>query len=70
MRTIVNLKQLNKHVTYQHFKMESLSDFSKSFSQTAALPVKIRKLLSAPCLFITDTKSILNLCRIKSSTNI
>ena len=29
MRTILNLKQLNKHVTYQHFKMESLSDVFK-----------------------------------------
>ena len=26
MHTILNLKQLNKHVTYQYFKMESLSD--------------------------------------------
>ena len=29
MRTILNLKQLNKHVTYQHFKMEFLSDVFK-----------------------------------------
>ena len=26
MHTILNSKQLNKHATYQHFKMESLSD--------------------------------------------
>ena len=29
MSTILNLKQLNKHVTYQHFKMESLLDVFK-----------------------------------------
>ena len=29
MRTILNLKQLNKHVIYQHFKMESLPDVFK-----------------------------------------
>ena len=29
MRTILNLKQLNKHVTYQHFKMAPLSDVFK-----------------------------------------
>ena len=29
MRTVLNLKQLNKHVTHQHFKMELLSDVSK-----------------------------------------
>ena len=30
MRTILNLKQLNKHITYQHFKLESLSDVFKN----------------------------------------
>ena len=29
MLTILNLKQLNKHVTYQHFKMKFLSDVFK-----------------------------------------
>ena len=29
MHNILNLKQLNKHVTYQHFKMESWSDACK-----------------------------------------
>ena len=29
LHTILNLKQLNKHVTYQHLKMESLSDVFK-----------------------------------------
>ena len=29
MPTILNLKQLNKHVAYQHFKMESVSDVFK-----------------------------------------
>ena len=29
MRTILNLKQLNKHVTHRHFKMEFLSDVFK-----------------------------------------
>ena len=29
VHTILNLKQLNKHVTYQHFKMESLPDVFK-----------------------------------------
>ena len=29
MHTISNLKQLNKHVTYHYFKMESMSDVFK-----------------------------------------
>ena len=29
MHTILNFKQVNKHVAYQHFKMESLSDVFK-----------------------------------------
>ena len=30
MRTILNLKYLNAHVTYNHFKMESVQDVFKS----------------------------------------
>ena len=29
MRTILKLKYLNRHVTYNHFKMESLQDVFK-----------------------------------------
>ena len=41
--------------------------FSKSFSQMAGWLVWIWKMLLTPCLFIMHTKSILNLCCIKST---
>ena len=38
MRTILNLKQLIKYVTCQHFKMESLSDVSNIIQPNCWMP--------------------------------
>ena len=63
MNTILKLRQLNKHVTYQHFKIEPLSDAFKIIQPNCWM-----KDASTPCLSIMNTKNILNLRGIKSST--
>ena len=65
MCTILNLKQMNKQVTYQILKWNPSQMFSKSFRQFPGWRVYIWKILSTPYLFITHTKSILNSCGIK-----
>ena len=72
MHTILNLKQPSKHVTYQHFKMESLSNVFKIIQPNCwMISVDLKETFyNIPIHNIIQTKSILNLCGIKSFTNI
>ena len=72
MHTILNLKQPNKHVTYQHFKMEFLSNVFKIIQPNCWMTsVDLKETFyTIPIHNIIHTKSILNLYGIKSSTNI
>ena len=69
MCTILNLKQLNKHVAYQHFKMESVSDVFKIIQPNCWMTRVALKDAFYTIPIQMHTKIILNLCGIKSSIN-
>ena len=70
MCTIINSKQLSKHVTYQHFKRESSSNVFKIIQPNCWMASVDLKNAFYTIPIHNTYQSILNLCGIKSSINI
>ena len=57
-RLILNLKNLNQFVTYQHFKMESLQSAVQLIKRTTGWQYSISRVLTILCPLTLSTESI------------